>query len=1288
MKSLFRIMILVMLLIVIIFPVNAQEELNNINLAIASYGKFEGLLANDIQGFVQDEAGYLYLATNQGVWKYNGSQFYPVLTTRQGLASNNILSLFQDSADNLWVGTGKGLQKVSQGQVVATFSPDTPIWTPPIEDRAGNIWYTDLATSSLVKIIGDRVDYTLGEAEGIKGPYVIFNDSQNRVWVGTDDGLIHIEDKQIALQVTENEGLQKNGIHLLFEDQMGYIWVTDIDGRLSRVKDGQAEVMLDPVAGYFETVLVDTMGTIWLGSSNGLIRYRPGESPQHFTTDQGLTDNNVLSLFEDREGNIWIGTVNGVNKITKTPLMQSFSGPKVYAQLVDHTGTIWLGSAMGLYQLANDQLSKVYTVENGLASDNIKALVEDDQNRLWVGTTAGLTVIDQGTVKQTYTSEDGLPADTVWSLLYDSQGRIWIGTDRGIALLENDIVSQTFSGTADSTVETRIEALVEGKNGRIFVGARGYGLTLLDADGTFIRRYDEADGFIGSRVRGLAADTQGNVWAPAADGAVHHLVNEEIIASYSANEETILDIPRAVVISSNGTAWIGLDSFGLSSIVSNGFLKNYSYADGLINSTVYSLNKDQNGNILIGTGTGLVRFNTTPFILDLQLDAVTLPQIDEQGQAYEIPLTPQGDGSYHINYNQQSIRFRYASLDYRVEMKQFQTKLEGYDQFWQNMGPQSERTYMNLPPGNYTFKVRVENFDGTWNAEEIAVNLSVLPPWWETAWFRGLLLVSFVSVMIVGMRWRVQTIEKHNRLLETQVTERTKALTEKSEQLAESNNALAETNEALALSNIALAETKQKAEVASEAKSAFLANMSHELRSPLNAILGFTQVMRRSSLSRDNMEHLDIISRSGEHLLTLINQVLDLSKIEAGRTTLNQTDFALYHLLEEVEHMFSLKADSNGLQLTFHQADNIPRYIRTDELKLRQVLINLINNALKFTKDGGVTVRITRLKTTNLNKALLQFEVEDSGPGITPEELDSLFEAFVQTETGKQSKEGTGLGLPISRKFVQLMGGDMKVISPVFQDRENKGTNFQFTIQTDILSSIEDLSVNQQTKRVVALQPNQPHYRILVVDDNWVNRYLLLKLLEPLGFELKEATNGQEAVDIWSTWQPHLIWMDMRMPVMDGYEATEQIKQHLKGQATAVIALTASVLEEEKAIVLSAGCDGIIRKPFQEHEIFETMHQHIGVQYLYETIDSAKFHKSEQTDYKPLQLQLVRLSPDILTQLHLAATENNLSAMNEVLQVIQTHNVDLAEQLNTLADDFDYETIAELTQHVQGLPHG
>ncbi|MEG4484803.1 PAS domain S-box protein [Microcoleus sp. D2_18a_B4] len=483
---------------------------------------------------------------------------------------------------------------------------------------------------------------------------------------------------------------------------------------------------------------------------------------------------------------------------------------------------------------------------------------------------------------------------------------------------------------------------------------------------------------------------------------------------------------------------------------------------------------------------------------------------------------------------------------------------------------------------------------------------------------------------------------------------------------------------------IKLQQAKEAAEAANKAKSTFLANMSHELRSPLNAVIGFAQVMIRSkTLSPENQEDVAIILRSGEHLLALINQVLDLSKIEAGRTTINEKSFNLYQLIDDLEDMFALKAEQKGLQLIFERDAEVPHYICTDEVKLRQVLINLLNNAIKFTSEGGVSMQVKGGKR-NIHKNStdqlpgrywLHFEVQDTGAGIAAEEVHQLFEAFVQTKTGKDSQEGTGLGLAISRQFVQLMGGEITVSSEL-----GKGAVFQFDIQVHLVEA-SDIESKKTQRRVVALEPNQPSYRLLIVDDKPLNRQLLVKLLSPLGFELREANNGKEAVDIFREWEPHLIWMDMRMPVMDGYEATKQIKTTTGGQATAIVALTASVLEEERAVILSAGCDDFMRKPFREEDIFVAMGKHLGVRYIYEDPTAVSAAGVDESSLDVLTPEaFASLSPDWRAQLKQSILSVEMEAIATSIAQIGTVNPSLAGKLQDCINNFEYDRILDIIE--------
>lgn len=463
------------------------------------------------------------------------------------------------------------------------------------------------------------------------------------------------------------------------------------------------------------------------------------------------------------------------------------------------------------------------------------------------------------------------------------------------------------------------------------------------------------------------------------------------------------------------------------------------------------------------------------------------------------------------------------------------------------------------------------------------------------------------------------------------------------------------------------------AEAANRAKSAFLSAMSHEIRTPMNAILGYAQLMARDpDLGPDARKNLEIIGRSGQHLLGLINDVLDMSKIEAGRTELHPVTFNLSRLLEDMAVMFRLRAEAKSLRFEMSAGGEAVRYVVADEGKVRQVLINLLGNAVKFTQRGYVQLRVN-LERRSGEQLWLSASIEDTGPGISDEEQRKLFQPFSQTRLGLTAQEGTGLGLAISRGCAQLMGGDISLSS-----KPGSGSVFRFEIpvtQGDAGTAMK----RSVGRRVVGIRAGTPPPRILVVDDQADNRGWLSKLLTSVGFSVSEASNGEAALRNWESWRPHLILMDLHMPVMDGLEATRRIKADPCGLNTIIVALTASSMDDDRRAALQSGADGFLSKPCWEEELFEKIHTLLGVVFDYAEVNSPDNESSDgRTSINADRLR--QLSRELVEELCCATAAGNKRSLDELILRVRDTDTGSALALQELADRYDYDSLTKLLE--------
>jgi signal transduction histidine kinase/CheY-like chemotaxis protein len=467
-----------------------------------------------------------------------------------------------------------------------------------------------------------------------------------------------------------------------------------------------------------------------------------------------------------------------------------------------------------------------------------------------------------------------------------------------------------------------------------------------------------------------------------------------------------------------------------------------------------------------------------------------------------------------------------------------------------------------------------------------------------------------------------------------------------------------------------LLDTRDAAVAANRAKSVFLANMSHELRTPLNAIMGLSSLLRNTGVSDQQRRDLDIINRSGEHLLTLINDVLDVAKVEAGRTVITTVPCDLEALVFEVTQMIRVRAEEKQLKLQVEQTPSFPPFVKADVAKLRQILINLLGNAVKYTEEGSITLRLDGRCDACGESPTVRFEVEDTGIGIAAEDQRRIFDPFEQVANAG-SQKGTGLGLAITKQFVELMGGAIELKSI-----PGKGSRFRAEIPLEVVHQ-EEKKLPEATRKVVGLEPGQPEWRILIVEDHEESRAILERMLGDVGLKVRTAGNGAVAVELFEEWRPHLIFMDLRMPVMDGIEATKHIRNLPDGAEVKIAAMTASAFESERERVLASGMQHFIRKPYRPQEVFDCLASHLGLRYQFaQEPTSAPTQLSNRTRTE----SLAAVPEELRKELADAVVSLNHQRVAAVIVKVADADAALAEVLRGMNDQSSYTAMLRLIE--------
>lgn len=1305
----------------------------------------EGLSQSVVNVFLQDSQGFLWMGTQDGLNRYDGRNFVTYKYDADdpfSLGANFIQDIIEDQDKVLWFGTlGGGLNqydRVTNRFTRYRFRPNQPFNISDnnvqtlLEDRNGGILWVGTNNGGLNRFDKDSGQFTSyqnnpDDPDSLSNNNIskIIQDDQGNLWLTAFGGGLNRFDPQSETftrylnDPEDPDSLSSNLAQYVYQDQQGIIWVGTFNGGLNRLDPGTASFKIyqndpdDPFslgANNVQYIYQDSQGTLWIGTNpGGLNRFDYHTEAFHrYLNDPAdpasIGHNNVVSIYEDQAGVLWAGTFGaGASKsdpnrakflyYQKDPQdPNSLSDNSIWAILEDRAGYLWIGTFEGGLNRLNRSTGEwvQFTNDpadlNSISSNQIWSLMDGQDGNLWIATSAGLNTYLRASETFTQTV-----APLTLELLQTRDGTIWLGTAAG-GLGKLDPQSQQINfytndpTNANSLSDNTVNALVEDQDGKLWIGTVNGGLNHFDPQSEqftyFQHDPDDPTSLSNNYVLAIYQDSQGVLWIGTVGGGLNRFIPETgTFAHYTEKNGLPNDTIYGILEDDQGHLWmstnLGIAEFDPQTET----IKSYDHRDGLqsneFNQGAYYRNA--HGEMFFAGVNGLNIFHPSELVDNNYLPPVVITRFD----LFNEPVAPAPDSPLqqsieqtrliNLTYQQDFLTFEFAALHYSAPQDiHYAYLLEGLEKDWNDVGNRNFASYTNVPPGNYTFRVKATNADGVWNETGTALQITITPPFWETTWFRviaGFLVVGSVSGTFY---LRVRSVEVQKRRLEIQVDERTRELQD---------------------TLVELKRSKEAAEAANRAKSIFLANISHELRTPLNAILGFSQLMLRQAglggvgdggLTYKQRENMQVINRSGEHLLGLINDVLEMSKIEAGRTTLNHNSFNLYNLLKGLEDMFRLRAEDKDLSLEFDLHPDVPRYICTDEGKLRQILMNLLGNAIKFTLEGGVVVRIYPAGETQPAESfaceegisdfrLLRFEVEDSGPGITADELKIIFDPFVQSKSGQKAQEGTGLGLSISLQYAQLMGGDLTAKS-----QSETGSLFRLEIPIQVVSETA-IQTSLSTKQVAGLAPGQPAYRILVVDDKEVNRQLIVKLLTPLGFEVQEAEHGLQALQVWETWEPHLIFMDMRMPVMDGYEATRKIKGTIKGQATVIIALTASALEEDRAIILSEGCDDYIRKPFRESDLFEAFEKHLGVQFIYQGVEAeellGELSSKEALARAEMTSRAANLPPILADMLVQATRLGYTDQILEAIQQVSLEDPGLGEMLVELANNYEHNKI-------------
>ena len=1196
---------------------------------------------------VQDHYGFLWFGTVDGLFRHDG---YNLKTYRHdasnpnSLSENFIRSVYRDRSGMLWIATiSGGLDKLDPAKDTVTHyrhDPGNP------QSLSNNDVYCAYQESGGVLWVGtgdglDRLDPATGsfihykhdarDAGSLSSNRVttIFEDRQGNLWVGTDAGLNKLRRdtgrfSRFFHDPANPRSLGHDSVGSILEDQSGVLWVgSEFVGGLSAldVKSGEFTRYSfhsdqpggQNVAGVTD-IYEDRDGVLWLGTlDTGLLKInRERKQVMRYARQagnpNGLHDNAVKTIFEDAEGVMWVGTQEGVSRFLKKqlPFVNYRHEPGNPHSLHDNTirsvqgdskGFLWIGTKLGLNRLdrrTGHVTSYLVDSRNGdsLLGNRVAAIREGPAGELWIGTYygGGLNRFDPATRRSvTYRYDPKNPGslsnDVVLCLLFDRQGVLWAGTDGG-GLNRFDSTTGRFSAYRSDpnnpqSLSDKIRTIFEDRAGILWL-ATFAGLSRFDpkTEQFTVYRHDPENSRSLSHdsVNAIREDRQGLLWVGTRNGLNQLDRSRGVFTAFTTKDGLPDDRIQAILEDGRGYLWLATHS-GLSQFhPPTKTFRNYSEADGLPGKILSPYEAEsswqsQDGEMVFGSMNGVTAFYPDRLSPNPYVPPVVLTDF----HLFNKPVHPGTDSplqkpiwttdSLTLTSTQSIFTLEFAGLSYAApEKNRYRYRLEGLESEWNEVDSgRRQATYTSLPAGRFVFRVQASNNDDVWNEDGVRLALTVLPPWWATWWFRSLMGLASVGLILGAYKLRIKGLQQREQQLDALVQQRTTELRA----------------------------ANQRAEDATAMKSMFLANMSHEIRTPMNAVIGMVYLALKTPLSEKQRDYVNKIHQAGTSLLGVINDILDFSKIEAGRLDIEAVDFRLEDVIASVTSITAQKAQEKGLEFLVDVADSVPQHLVGDPLRLGQVIANLINNAIKFTEQGEVYLR-AELHDQVGDRATLRFSVKDTGIGLTPEQAARLFQPFSQADASTTRKHGgTGLGLTICRRLVELMGGEIWL-----ESEPGVGSTFLCTVSVGVSAGLARRRVAPEHPLADRHADRLRGLRVLLAEDNEINQQIAVELLEGVGATVAVANDGVEAVrKVLSQPMPptfDVVLMDLQMPEMDGYQATQKIRADPRFARFPIIAMTAHATIEERQKCLDAGMNGHVSKPIDPASLFDTLERFVA----------------------------------------------------------------------------------------------